>query len=395
MKPITFGRFLSHPCSLVLALAGARAALAQSSGVVLEYPNPTVVQRLPESALRLTLGGSDGVEFHRVVTILPLTRGGFVVVNGGTSELRFFDESGRLRSTVGRSGRGPGEYVGIRDAGLLPGDTLVVFDPGARRISILNPDGGFARSFPLQAPFDGGGSATRMVALRNGTVMVGYSEIRQMAPQPTPTYFGQRLFAYSTMGQLRSPNGVSLPESEHFVQVTTPERGGVAYWDLAFGRVMSVRADSTSLLVGDGSDWTIQLRSADGAVLRTHRLRRATVPVSASDKDAYRAAALAGSQGPERVIAEKMVAEMPYPKTKPSFRRLESDGSGRIWIETYPEVGQTESVWIRFAPSTRTTVALAFPARFRPLAFTAHLAYGVWRNADDVEHVRLYSLDGF
>jgi len=367
---------------------------SQQARNVIEYSNPSAVQRLPESALRFSLGGADGIEFHRVAAILPRQSGGFVVVNSGTSELLFFDQSGRLQSTVGRRGRGPGEYSSIRDAALLPGDSLAVFDPSARRVSILSPEGVFVRSFALQAPFEGGGSLTRMVALRDGTVMVGYSEVHQMAPQPRAVYFGQRLFRYSTSGELRSPNGFALPESEHFVQATLPSMGGVAYWDLAFGRMMTVRPDSTFVLVGDGTDWTVQLRTTEGTVLLTHHLRRPTFPVEASDKNRYRDGALAGSQGSQRQVAERMVAEMPYPKKKPAFRRFETDGLGRLWIETYPEVSQTESVWIRLDSHRRTATAVAFPRRFRALAFTGHLAFGVWRDPDDVEYVHIYRLDG-
>lgn len=378
--------------AVVLNASLAVAAHAQTPGNTIDYVNPSPVLRVLPGALRLTLGGSDGNEFHRISAILPLQGGRFLVVNGGTSELRFFDQSGRRLAVVGRRGRGPGEYSVIRDIARLPGDSLAVFDPGARRVSVLAPDGIFVRSFTLQPPFENGGSPTRMVALSDGTILIGYSEIQQMAPQDTAVYFTQRFFPYSTSGALRSTRGMSLPDREHFVQVAPAAMGGVSYWDLAFGRSMTIRAESTSLLVGDGTDWTVALRRPDGTVVRTHRVRRAIIPVTAQDRQTHGKAALEGAQANMRLIVERMIAEMPYPKTKPAFRRFETDGTGRLWIETYP-TAQTESVWIRLDPRRSVATAVEMPPRFRALAFTGQRLYGLWRDDDDVEHVRVYSLD--
>jgi len=386
---------MARPLLLAATLSGmvVSQAIAQSAASVIEYPNPTESRHLPDDALRVDIGGSGGVEFHRIVAILPRRDGSFIVVNGGTNEFRFFDAAGRLTSTAGRRGAGPGEYSNIREAGLLPGDSIAVFDVGGnRRVSILDPAGRFVRSFRLEPPWEGGGAPTRMVANRGSTVLVGYSEIRQMPPRPDAVYFGQRLFPYATTGELRSTNALVLPESEHFVQVAPPTMGGVAYWDLAFGRIMTIRATGASILTGDGTEWTIEQRTATGFVSATHRLRRAPMAVTTAQKEAWSSAALAGSQGNQRAINERMIAEMPWPGTMPAYRRFEINGAGHLWIESYPDVGQTRSTWIRLDPRTRATASVVFPDRFRALAFTETLVYGVWRDSDDVEHVRVYAL---
>lgn len=387
---------ISGLCVVALCTIAAPAAQSQASGSVIEYPNPEAVRSLPTSAMRLDIGGPDGVEFYQIAAILPRHNAGFVVVNAGTSELRFFDASGRLLSNVGRSGAGPGEYSYIQDAALLPGDSIVVLDvsPAARRISVLDPQGTFVRSFMLVAPFGGGGFPTGMVALRNGTLLIGYSEVERMAPQRTAVYFGQRLFQYSTTGQLHSSEALRLPEREHFVQGVPPAMGGVAYWDLAFGRRFTVRADSNWILVGDGTTWAIEQRTVGGVVVKTHRLQRSLRPVTAQDRDAFRAEAVEGTPPNRRAVAERMAADMPYPKTKPAYRRFERDEVGLLWLEAYPERGETRATWIRLDPRTRRAVAVQLPPRFRALAFTPDLVYGVWRDSDDVEHVQVLALEG-
>jgi hypothetical protein len=343
--------------------------------------------------MRLDLGGAGGVEFHRIAAILPRTDGSFIVVNSGTDELRFFDAKGGVVGTAGRSGSGPGEYREMYGAALLPGDSIAVLDRRARRVSILDPRGGFVRLFSIATPFEGGGVPTLMVAMRDGSLIVGHSEVHRMAPQPTAVYFGQRLFPYSTTGEIRSQNGLVLPSTEHFVQAAPPSMGGVAYWSLAFGRAMTIRAYSSTLFVGDGTEWSVEERTPAGAVVRTHRLDRRVRSVSAQDRDAYRKDVVESARGDDRPVMERLAAEVPFPATKPAYRRFEVDDTGRIWLEVYPEPGVAEALWIRLDPRTRRATAVQFPPRFRPMAFTTKLVYGVWRDSDDVEHVQLFALD--
>ena len=381
-------------CLVALSIGVPGAALCQTEGAVVQYSNPTTTITLGRSATRLDVGGADSVDFHRIAAILPREDGTFVVVNSGTHELRFFDARGRFVSTAGRRGSGPGEYRDMQTAAFLPGDSIAVLDRMARRISILDPRGSFVRSFPLAAPFEGGGSLTQMVAMANGSLFVGYSEVQRMAPQPTAAYFGQRLFSYSTTGELRSKDGLALPASEHFVQAAPPTMGGVAYWSLAFGRVMTIRADSSALLTGDGTDWAVEVRTPGGTIVRRHRLDRPLRPVTAQDRDAYRKDIVAGARAEERPVMERLAAEVPFPATKPAYRRFETDDAGRIWLDVYPERAEADALWIRLDPRTRRAVAVQFPSRFRPMAFTTRLVYGVWRDSDDVEHVQVFALEG-
>jgi hypothetical protein len=57
---------------------------------------------------RVEGGGSD--LFHGILATRRLSDGRIVVVNRGTSELRFFDGTGRYLSSAGGEGEGPGEF---------------------------------------------------------------------------------------------------------------------------------------------------------------------------------------------------------------------------------------------------------------------------------------------
>jgi hypothetical protein len=90
-------------------------------------------------------------------------------------------------------------------------------------------------------------------------------------------------------------------------------------------------------------------------------------------------------------MMERMAAEMPYPRHKPTYRRFELDEAGILWLEVYPARAGDAPPWLRV--DTRRVgpvLAVQFPAAFRPLAFRGGRVYGSWRDADDVETVRVY-----
>lgn len=343
----------------------------------------------------LEVGGADGVEFNRIHSILLRADQGFVVADQGNNALLFFDKNGRHLRTRGGAGGGPGEYRDIIATGLLPGDSVVVVDGIQRRISVLSPGGVFVRSFRIDAPFEGGGSPTRALTTAVGDVVIGFSEVTTMAPRKDAIRFGERLFVFSSTGERRTgDDGLRLAGSEHFVQKVPPQMGGVAYWDLAFGRKLTVRKAGTGLAVGDGTRWAVDLRRvSDGALVRTYVIERAVTPVRESDIAVFRAAAVRGEEGSARLITEKMASEMPYPKSMPAFRRFEVDPDGRVWLQEYTPTRAERELWVVVDPRSEEVRATRMPRRFTPLAFSPTSVFGVWRDDDDVQRVRVYELE--
>jgi hypothetical protein len=377
-----------------IMLCALATALSAQTPPVVSYPNPSAVKALTAAPVLDIGGDGGGIEFNRVGAILAVRGGGFAVVNGPAA-IHFFDAAGKQLSISGRRGQGPAEYQSIRSVVRWKNDSIVVMDGMTRRLSILTPDGTFAHSFNLKPPWEGGGFPTAAMALGDGTILVGYSDVIRRAPQPEPVFFGQRLYAYAPTGELRSDAFIGLNATEHFIQSAPPQMGGVAYWDRAFARRMTARADSAGLIVGDGTDWSFEQRSATGTVVRTHRMNRPVTAVSEADRLDWGTRTRGKSVGDQLARMERLIAEMPWPKTKPAYRTFELDETGRIWAEIYPELGDSAATWVRLDPRRRTSTAVKMPARFRAMAFSANRVYGIWRDTDDVEHVRVYRLEGF
>ncbi len=91
-------------------------SIRDSSGVEIAENNfPTEPETLAWKVTReplVDIGGDESDPSHqlfRVFDVLRLPDGSMAVLDGGSSEIRFFDTNGRHSRTVGGQGEGPGE----------------------------------------------------------------------------------------------------------------------------------------------------------------------------------------------------------------------------------------------------------------------------------------------
>jgi hypothetical protein len=92
--------------------------------------------------------GDLNYEFNQAAWPWRLSDGRIVVANDAV-ELRFYDAGGRHLATVGRRGRGPGEYQFLAQVWRAPLDSLRVTDARASRVDMRGPDGRLSRSFTI------------------------------------------------------------------------------------------------------------------------------------------------------------------------------------------------------------------------------------------------------
>jgi hypothetical protein len=101
-------------------------------------------QQLAPVAISIGVESGDTLrEFARVTSAVQLSNGDIVVANSRTSQLRWFDATGKFIRIVGRPGQGPNEFgrsIAIFEA---PGDTIVVLSN--RRLHYIDRAGEFAR----------------------------------------------------------------------------------------------------------------------------------------------------------------------------------------------------------------------------------------------------------
>lgn len=352
------------------------------TGVLKLSPRPTI-----------DIGGAPGdssYDLNRVRGAVRLHDGTIVVANNNPQQLRFFDARGRFIRTAGRKGNGPGEFQSLTHLWALRGDTLLVFDAPAQRISLFRSNGDHLSTQILVAP-KGRRQPTILGAFADQRLLAGSSDVQTAPPRATPYYFGQHVFIYGLDGQPGQDVG-PFTESEHFVQHTVPEHGGTAYWDLAYGRRTSIVARGNEVIVGDGT--TFELRSFTRAGRLQEIWRALTAPERLTEREraAYRADALKGLAPSGRAIEEKRLDEMPYPALIPAFKRFFVADDGRIWIQRYTHVGESQERWVVLDGHGQFLDELTMPARFSLWAAGAGYVLGGYHDEDDIEHVQEFTL---
>ena len=95
--------------------------------------------------------GEEAYQLYRVCGAARLSDGAIIVGNSGTQELRWYDAERVYRKQAGGKGGGPGEFDHLGLLRLYRGDSLITWDPTARRVTVFANDGSLGRVTPLNA----------------------------------------------------------------------------------------------------------------------------------------------------------------------------------------------------------------------------------------------------
>ncbi|MFC1660944.1 hypothetical protein ACFL3S_05750, partial [Gemmatimonadota bacterium] len=236
----------------------------------------------------LVIGSFEGPEeaqLYRVRGGLRLPDGRFVVANEGTWELRIFGSDGSHLGSMGGEGEGPGEFNSVRLLGLL-GDSLLVLDRRLRRVSLIHPDEGFVRSFPLAEgvaayPMDGWLFNTGSILIQDLPLSESGAHEEGFNRTPVP-YKSSDL-----SGALLTDFG-KLPGAE-MVNVTRQTEHGLATLlsSVPFGKAPEVAVAGDRLFFASHDGYEVKVLGSDGSLQRIVRLDHVPIPVTEEDLAAF------------------------------------------------------------------------------------------------------------
>jgi hypothetical protein len=377
--------------------AGARVVTRDSAGV-------QIVENAPPDSARehwwgiatrpdVDIGAVEGKEsaaLFRVVDALRLSDGRIAVANAGSSEVRFFSNTGAPLSVVGKQGGGPGEFQRIAGLVLLPGDSIAVLDGGLRRVSIIAADGSFARTVQGAA----GERATVFARRDDGmwlaqsTVANALGGVQQGKVRPDvvvvtlPAEGGQ---SSDTLG--------TYPGIERVIRVS--ERGGaissVEVITPPFAKSTMLVNAGNNLVVGTQDAPEFRAYSTDGKLLRIVRTGAAPQAVTRAVIDAYmhqRLASVAVDQ--QRSVRESQEALITA-QTVPAHGNIIVDRTRRIWVQDYPGMSEDQR-WSIYDADGELIARLRLPGSFTVYDAGKDWVLGKELDELDVEHVRLYSI---
>ena len=339
----------------------------------------------------LDIGTADGpaeYQFDGVEGLLRLDDGGLVVADAGSGELRFYDPAGRFVRETGGRGSGPGEFQRINALGRGSGDSLWVYDFGARRLTILTPAGEAARTVRVPDALANVGAVGR---LPDGSfVLQEYWSSRPHDESPTSGLIREdaAIATMSSTGDDMDTLGL-FPGREI---VIWSQNGRAVMSRPLFAHSTSPMLIGSSVFIGDQNRFEIGEYAADGQLLRI--LRSSGVSLALSDDDVEQALAdelMARPEG-ERAMWRSHFARMAVPETRPAYSRLLGDHEGNVWVAAYARDPRDVTSWTVFDSNGALLGTVEVPDRFRALEIGSSWVLGSWWDELDVEHVRLHEL---
>ena len=307
----------------------------------------------------------------RISDIGRMEDGRLVVLNRSSQELLMFDRGGSYLRSIGRQGEGPGEFMDPIELDFVGGDSIIVWDWELGRTVLFGPDGSHERSVRLQPPVPY--PTGRMGVMGWRGIAIGSHDVRTFETKLTAQFLQVLLYDWSgtlidTLATLPYGElGMIDPESRWMGRPLFEPKG-----------VFSTRSDL--LYTSDGSSPEVWIRRG-GQHKSIVRWDPGNLSVRDEDVEAYRAAWL------ERT--GRALAAFPAKDAFPAVTEIRIDAEGRVWIQTFPRPGATNTVWLGFAETGAFICSLSVPRSFRIHHFDSTTVVGVHRDQMDVESVEV------
>lgn len=318
-----------------ISILPTRFATACTVGMLLFVPLLSFAQGSRQVAFNSATLPSD-VFIGRIAGAVQLTGGTLVVADDVERKLHFFSSSGRYQRSVGRSGKGPGEFTGLHWVGECAPDTVSVFDQTQARVSVFTSSGEYVRtSTPVAA------TVALMDCARDGTTVTALPG-KDAVQNLTGTIVLTRRDA-----EILTVRGTLLDEGK------------------PLGASLRIAVAPGRVYFGAGDTPVITQRTFTGS--RTISVGGAArVPTAANKKAAIEELATK-FPGSERDYARmrRMLAAMPIAERLPYFRGLFVDAeTNNLWV-LVSAPGDTATVLRELGESGRSLREIRLPAGVR------------------------------
>lgn len=327
---------------------------------------------------------------YQVTAIQILPYGGLAVAATGSGSVLRFDSTGRRTAQLGRMGDGPGEFRSIQSLVQLPGDSLAVYDPRSRRVTVLPLKGGEPRVLSLHdlAP-DRGWS--RVHPLPEGLAFVGEAGLGGRGDSGVYRKTASS-FRIDLGGEVLTEYG-EFPGLEAFA-------GGGMMGRAPFGALLATVTLGDQLVVGTGEHAELRMYDPTGALSRI--VRWVDEDRIVSEERAAQFVEFLVSQGPPEQANEMRarIRDLPLAPVSPTHVEVLATPGGGLWVGEYPgpeiemPTGRRLAArrWVVFDADGVMQERVETEAGFMPMLLVQDLVWGVYFNDLDVESLRAYRI---
>ena len=396
-------------------------AVGDSAGItIVETAAPTTTWRLsPEPLLKIgVIDGDEAYQFSSVAFAGRLSDGGVVVADRQSCEIRFFDQTGRHTSTVGRCGAGPGEFRTFSDV-FLAADSLHVYDGNNRRLSLIGPSGLLIAEQRAQDnpafSVPGLGRSLIGVAPDGRMVIAMPPEVSPPSTQNSLVYGRDAVAIVISSRHGTSVDTIARVAGGEWLYVDvassparphgSPPAGGWSRHGASFGYYPLYALTPDGLVYATGElagfeviQFTASLRHSTSRIVRRTDLR--AVPVAqVADRYAQWIGDLVGSDGADsrNAVSRARAQVMALPRNHhvPFVDEMLADSEGRIWQRDFRmpwEADDLPRTWTVYSSAGHAVGRIVLPGNLRVTQIQTDHIVGVTYNEADVSFVTVHRI---
>ena len=292
-----------------------------------------------------------------IAGLAPLSDGRIAVLSSREKKLFLFEPSGAFAGSIGREGRGPGEFWYPQHLQVLPGDTLVVWDYMFGAIAYFNTSGKLLREWRV----DVGALMTSMakwnrrlpervaLPLMDGSYIVA-AYLTPLGFYPPSPYRSPIEYFRIDSSYGAHPLG-QWEGREHIYEPGVP--GSIPFAPEAH---LAVGGSPISVHLSNGDDYEVHQFSDTGALRRIIRRNADPIPITASDIAEWKEGLY-----PEYNWEpwDAVMAELPPREFRPAVAGLLVDSKGYLWVADRRDA--TTSEWSVFNEAGRWLGTVELP----------------------------------
>ena len=328
-------------------------------------PLRTLAADTPQVRLGSAMGDPAAV-LDRVLAASVLPDGRIILLNTGTTQIRFYDPTGTLIAIQGKEGQGPGEYVFPSDFFVTRGDSVLVWDAGQARASMLTPDGQFVRDFVLSGQL----VSPRVVGtLADGSLVVVDATLDLKMGSSIQTQIGKDL-RYSPEGVFQDSLGAYPGRTAQLMKDGQPvaqfgPQDMVEIRQVAFSGETQRAVAGNGYWIGTAQAPAVEFHDATGALKTITRWPGGSLDVTEADKEAYvnERVSQAPSDEAQTAMRGAGVAGFEFAATLPAHGPLMLDAVGNLWVSDFVRPESFDPVrWTVYGPDGAAVAQVELPS---------------------------------
>lgn len=276
------------------------------------------------------LDGEDAYTFGGINELEVAPDGRIYVFDNQVPALREYDTAGRHVRTIGRKGKGPGEYEQANGVAVHRDGRVVLWDAGTAHINVYAPDGRFLSAWPLP----GGAGFYTSGAVFVDTAGNTYARTRIADPPKENAAGSGRMFGTTGLVKWDRDGRIvdSLappPEAVQPQTIVATQKGGTSMSFVPFSPRSVWAWSPLGYFISARTDrYAVTVAPPDGPPRRIER-DAVAVPVASDERAAYE----------ERSTASMRMTDPTWrwsgpgvPGEKPPIGSVSAADDGRIWV---------------------------------------------------------------